>query len=178
MNVRRCRLTAVQRTVIRGRHGGAPTFARQVLTGLILLGLILVSDPLGLRAQRGPTNDQGNAEPAPEETVDTEYDHDAAPRARAVRVRTSINVDGRLDEPVWAEAPPITEFIQEDPAEGEPGTERTEFRVAYDDDAIYIGAMLYDRSPITTRLARRDPRGGDFDYITINLDSYHDHETT
>ena len=120
---------------------------------------------------------QGSTEPAQEETVDAEYDHESAPRARAVRVRASIDVDGRLDEPVWAEAPPITEFIQEDPAEGEPGTERTEFRVAYGDDAIYIGAMLYDRFPITTRLARRDPGSGAFDFITVSLDSYHDHET-
>ena len=154
---------------------GASWFARRVFVGL--LGLILLSTPLSLQAQ-APGSGQESPEPAQEETVDAEYDHDSAARARAVRVRTSINVDGRLDEPVWAEAPPITEFIQEDPAEGEPGTERTEFRVAYDDDAIYIGAMLYDRSPITTRLARRDPGGGDFDYITINLDSYHDHETT
>ena len=50
--------------------------------------------------------------------------------------------------------------------------------MAYDDDAIYIGAMLYDSFPITTRLARRDPRRNDFDHITISLDSYHDHETT
>ena len=87
-------------------------------------------------------------------------------------------MDGRLDEPVWAEAPAITDFIQSNPAEGEPGTQPTEFRVAFDDNAIYIGAMLYDSFPISGRLARRDMGAGDFDYITINLDSYHDHETS
>ena len=160
---------------ITGRCLDLSSLAHRLL--LILLGPILLSSPEGLRAQ-GVGGNQGGPEPAPEETVNAEYDHDSAARARAVRAQTAIDVDGRLDEPVWVEAPPITEFIQEDPAEGEPGTERTEFRVAYDDDAIYIGAMLYDRSPITTRLARRDPGGGDFDYISISLDSYHDHETT
>ena len=169
--------TGDTRTEVRCRSVGVSSLARRIFLGLILLGLILLSIPLGTRAQT-PGSDQGSAEAAPEETVDAEYDHESAARARAVRVRTSIEVDGRLDEPVWAEAPPITEFIQEDPAEGEPGTERTEFRVAYDDDAIYIGAMLYDRSPITTRLQRRDTGAGDFDHITVSIDSYHDHETS
>ena len=171
MVVRRDTLTEVACPCV-----GPSSLALPVFHGLILLALILLSTPLGVWAQV-PEAGQESTEPAPEETVDAEYDHDSAARVRAVRVRTSIDVDGRLDEPVWAQAPPITDFIQEDPAEGEPGTERTEFRVAYDGDAIYIGAMLYDRFPITTRLARRDPGSGAFDFITVSLDSYHDHET-
>ena len=149
---------------------------RDTLTEVLLLALILLSTPPGLRAQ-APGSGQGSPEPAQEETADAEYGHESAARARAVRAQTEIDLDGRLDEPVWAEAPAITDFLQEDPAEGEPGTERTEFRVAYDDDAIYIGAMLYDSAPITTRLTRRDTGSGDYDYITVSLDSFHDHET-
>ena len=153
-----------------------------LLLGLILLGPILLSTPPGLHAQVTGSAQRGT-EPAQDETVDAEavdaeYDHEFAARARAVRTRTSIGVDGRLDEPVWAEAPAITDFIQSNPAEGEPGTQPTEFRVAFDDNAIYIGAMLYDSFPISGRLARRDMGAVDFDYITINLDSYHDHETS
>ncbi len=146
------------------------------LTEVLLLALVLLSTPLGAGAQ-APGPGQGSTKLTPQERIDADYDHDSAPRARAVRAQIAIDVDGRLDEPVWTEAPPITEFIQENPVEGAPGTERTEFRVAYDDDAIYIGAMLYDSSPITTRLTRRDAGSGDFDYITVNFDSYHDHET-
>ncbi len=102
---------------------------------LALVGLPLVVNPPHLRAQAVGAG-QGGTEPAQEVTLNTDYDHESAPRARAVRAQTSIDVDGRLDEPVWAEAPAITDFIQSNPAEGEPGTERTEFRVAYDDDAI------------------------------------------
>ena len=153
-----------------------------ILLGLILLGPILLSTPPGLHAQvtgsaQGGTV-PGQDEAVDAETVDAEYDHEFAARARAVRTQTSIDVDGRLDEPVWAEAPAITDFIQSNPAEGEPGTQPTEFRVAFDDNAIYIGAMLYDSFPISGRLTRRDMGAGDFDYITINLDSYHDHETS
>ena len=112
-----------------------------------------------------------------EDFAQVDYDHELAPKARAVRTRTGIDLDGRLDEPVWTAAPPITEFIQEDPDEGATATERTEFRVAYDDNAMYVGAILHDSNTVTTRLVRRDVGNGDFDYISVSLDSYHDHET-
>ncbi len=112
-----------------------------------------------------------------EEFAQFNYDHELAPKARAVRTRTGIDLDGRLDEPVWTTASPITEFIQEDPDEGATATERTEFRVAYDDNVIYVGAILHDSNPVTTRLVRRDAGNWDFDYISVSLDSYHDHET-
>jgi hypothetical protein len=107
-----------------------------------------------------------------------EYRHDLAPRATATRSSSPIDVDGRLDEPVWTQAAPITQFIQELPLEGQAASQRSEFRVAYDDDAIYVGAMLYDDGPLTPRLTRRDAGRGDFDFFTIALDSFHDHETS
>ena len=55
-----------------------------------------------------------------------------------------INVDGRLDEGAWERAIPITDFTTQEPVEGGVPSERTEIRVVYDEDAIYIGAMLYD----------------------------------
>ncbi len=148
------------------------------LSAYVLAVLLLPFGPRGIGAQV-PRPTEGN----PEARVQTnnaarfDYNHEGAPRARAVRVLTNVDLDGRLDEAVWSEAPPITDFIQEDPAEGEPATQRTEFRVAYDDAAIYIGAMLYDTDRVTTRLGRRDPGRGDFDFITVSLDSFHDHET-
>ena len=150
--------------------------AEVLLFGLFLFGSVLLSPPPGLQAQL-PGSTPGSAEPARPQIV-ADYDHELAPRARAVRTQTSIDVDGRLDEAVWAEAPVITDFIQSNPDEGEPGSQPTELRVAFDDNAIYIGATLYDSFPITTRLQRQDIGAGDFDYIMINLDSYHDHETS
>jgi hypothetical protein len=150
--------------------------AKVLLLGLILFGSHLLSMPPGLRAQL-PGSTPGSAEPARPQIV-ADYDHESAPRVRAIRTETSIDVDGRLDEAVWAEAPAITDFIQSNPDEGEPGSQPTELRVAFDDNAIYIGATLYDSFPITTRLQRHDIGAGDFDFIMINLDSYHDHETS
>jgi len=105
------------------------------------------------------------------------YTHAAAPTAGALRLQQPIAVDGSLNEAAWSRAAPISELLQTVPLEGMPITERTEVRFLYDDVAIYVGARLDDRSPVTTRLARRDAGLGDSDRFVVMLDSYHDHET-
>ena len=96
----------------------------------------------------------------------------------AVRVTTPPKIDGVLDDSVWQLAAPATDFIQRDPQEGKPGSEKSEVRVLYDDDALYFGCMYYDREPekIVARLARRDDEV-ESDEASIRLDSYHDHQT-
>src|SRR5690606_16201275 len=93
-----------------------------------------------------------------------------------VRTSEAIAVDGRVIEFAWTSAPVITEFTQTDPNEGAPVSQRTEVRILYDDEAIYIGATLHDDGPIRSRLARRDALG-DSDVFSVVLDSYHDHQT-
>ena len=69
-----------------------------------------------------------------------------------------VNIDGRLSEAFWSLAVPIEGFRQKDPEEGESATERTEVRIAYDADALYIGVMAFDRSPddVVARVMQRD----------------------
>ncbi len=99
------------------------------------------------------------------------------PTVRAERLAGAIHLDGILDEAAGAQAAPATEFIQFDPLEGQPVSERTEVRVLFDDHAVYVGAMLYDRSPVSTRLGRRDGFLMDSDQFVISFDSYHDNRT-
>src|SRR5215831_1493761 len=63
---------------------------------------------------------------------------------RAVRLASPVTVDGVLSEPAWQEGGAFTALVQRDPTEGAAPSQRTEVRIAYDDDAIYIGARLYD----------------------------------
>src|SRR5689334_16775502 len=56
----------------------------------------------------------------------------------------NIDIDGRLDEAAWKETPAFTGFVQRDPDEGKPTTERTIVRFLYDDRALYVGAELRD----------------------------------
>ena len=104
--------------------------------------------------------------------------HSETPAVGAVRVSTSIQIDGMPDEAAWAAATPMTVFTQIDPFEGEPVSQPTDVRFLFDDDALYIGGRFYDSGPIMTRLARRDAGVSDSDLFTVSIDSYHDHQTS
>lgn len=90
----------------------------------------------------------------------------------AERVRGSITIDGLLREADWQRARPIDDFVQFDPNEGEEPTERTVVLVLYDDNALYIGAVLYDSNPrgIVGQLSRRD-RPTHADRFEVLIDS-------
>src|SRR4051812_5918977 len=87
------------------------------------------------------------------------------PVAHATRTSSAIHLDGKLDEPAWRTAPVTDDFTQIDPEEGKPASQRTEVRVLYDDDALYVGVRLHDSGPITARLGRRDMNLGDSDWF-------------
>jgi len=101
----------------------------------------------------------------------------AVPTAVAVRRSTAIVLDAKLDEDAWKTATPITDFRQVDPDEGQPASQRTEVRFLFDDDALYIGAKMYDLeggNGVITRLVRRDG-SFDSDFFELVIDAYHDH---
>ena len=88
-------------------------------------------------------------------------------------------LDGRLDDPVWQQAAPISEFTQVEPEDGAAPSEETDVRVAYDGAALYVGARMYSVDPegVTGRLGRRDSYTSS-DLFTVAIDSYHDHRTS
>jgi hypothetical protein len=84
---------------------------------------------------------------------------DADGRVTVRATRAEIDVDGRLDEPIYRSIAPLTEFIQQLPDEGAPASERTEAWVFFDDDNVYVSARLYESFPESERVAnemRRD----------------------
>ena len=89
-----------------------------------------------------------------------------------------MQIDGRLDEAPWREAPAASEFRQRQPAEGEPASERTEVRFLYDDEALYIGARMFCPHPekIISLTTRRDVASNS-ERIIISLDTYRDRRT-
>ncbi|HET7790410.1 MAG TPA: DUF5916 domain-containing protein [Gemmatimonadales bacterium] len=100
------------------------------------------------------------------------------PAMTAVRVPRPPAMDGRLDDPLWSQAVPVTDLRQSDPHEGAAVSESTEVRILYTDDALYIGARLFDREPgkIAHHLGRRDSFTQSDDFRVL-IDSYHDHRT-
>jgi hypothetical protein len=94
---------------------------------------------------------------------------------QAVRLTGSVVVDGLLSEPIWQTAPMVFGFLQRQPNEGSPATQETFVRIAYDDQALYIGADMMDAHPdsIVARLSRRDNHENE-DFFALAIDSYHD----
>jgi hypothetical protein len=99
--------------------------------------------------------------------------------ATAIRaIPSAPSIDGMLDDEAWLSAPVISDFIQRDPDEGEPATERTEAKILYTDNALFVGIRAFDSraSEIKANLTRRD-EWSPSDWISIMIDSYYDRRT-
>ena len=86
-------------------------------------------------------------------------------------------VDGVLDEPVWRDAAIFDSFTQQEPTDGAPATERTEVRILYDAEHIYIGVRAFDSNPdgvIATEMRRDSPQLLEEDNFQIILDTFRD----
>lgn len=95
------------------------------------------------------------------------------PVMTAVRVSDNPHIDGKLDDPCWAQALPVSEFTQFLPDYNSKPRQRTVVRIVYDDNAIYVGAMMYDTAPdsILHQLGNRDD-DLNADIFTIGFDTY------
>ena len=147
----------------------------RIITGLRLLCVLAALGQFFLpdlaHAQDGSALQSDAAEPAVPEKV--------GKALRAFRITDGApRVDGRLDEEVWGVADAIADFVQEEPDNMAPPTERTVIQIAYDDRYIYVAVRCYDREPslITAGLGRRD-NFPPTDRISIGFDPRHDHLT-
>jgi hypothetical protein len=132
---------------------------------LLFPGYLVAQDPPDLAVS-------GTAAEPPEESVPGEV--------RAVRFQAAApEIDGRLDDDAWIDAPALTGLLQKDPVEGAAPSESTEVRFVYDDRALYVGFRAFDREPdrIYGRLVRRDQRATT-DGFSLFIDSYYDHRTS
>lgn len=100
------------------------------------------------------------------------------PRLEAAPVLHPVRIDGFLDEVDWQQASPARDFRQAEPTEGATPSQRTEVRVLYGDNALYVGARMFDTQPssIQRTLGRRDAFN-QADWFTVSLDGYHDRKT-
>jgi len=110
--------------------------------------------------------------------ADTTIKADPLREVKAVRRQGEFKLDGLLEEKFWQEAPAANGFKQTWPKEGQQASESTVVRIAYDDEALYVGITCYDSKPdeIRRRLTRRD-RSTEADFVQIAIDSYHDKQT-
>jgi hypothetical protein len=96
----------------------------------------------------------------------------------ALKINTPIKIDGILDEAAWQKAAIADSFIVNFPTFGVPAKQNTQVRVLYSDQAVYIGAYLYDDPKlIRKQLTSRDGESRqDIDYFSVFFDTYNDNQ--
>lgn len=93
-----------------------------------------------------------------------------------LRISSNITLDGKLTEPEWQQTPAETEFMQTGPVPGTDPSEKTEVRILYNDEYLYVGITCFDSKPdklIRVELERDFPIGND-DGTAVILDTYND----
>ena len=149
----------------------------------LLLGALALAPPLARAAADGT---EGAASAATEATVprmpqggeQPPTGPRAAPVASAARRSGDVVIDGDLDEAAWQQAAVQRGFVQREPHAGRPPMFDTEFRVLYDDGALYVGVRAHDPQPSLIRglLTRRDVDSSS-DWLSLKIDTYHDRRT-
>jgi hypothetical protein len=103
------------------------------------------------------------------------------PHVQALRLEEAdrLVIDGVLDESVWQRAAPATDFLQRDPNNGAPATERTEVRVAFDGNRLVLGVICLDSEPdrLLGNQMQRDQQFSGDDRFMWSLDPYLDGRT-
>ena len=129
-------------------------------------------------APSGPpvtTSDDGP--PPPESPEVIRRDAEGRASIRAVRISTPLRVDGVLDEAVYAGTRSIDGFVQQEPREGEPTTERTEVWIFFDDRNIYVAARCHDSHPermVVNEMRRDNMNIYQNENFTVAFDTFHD----
>ncbi len=130
-----------------------------------------------VRAQAGGVDEAA----APRVPIDPE----AAPRPsfsalslKSLPSSTEMKIDGILDEPEWQRAPVATDFTTTLPRPGFQPAEPTEVRIMYDDDFVYVGAIMFDSEPerLTSPSLEQDFSTHDSDMFMVVLDTYLDRQ--
>jgi len=132
---------------------------------MVLLAAALLAARPALAQQIASTPARAGTAGAPQRTL----------RAAAAN---EIRVDGRLDEAAWATAAAAGDFVQQSPNDGSAATERTEARVLFDGENLYVGMRMHDAHPdsIMAQLTRRDQES-ESDGARVFIDSYNDKRT-
>jgi hypothetical protein len=100
-----------------------------------------------------------------------------APTVKAYRAAQPVRIDGRLDEEIYRSTPAITDFVQQEPDEFKPATEKTEAWIFFDDDHVYVSAKNYESYPerrVANEMRRDTAQLRQNDTFGVLFDTFHD----
>ena len=141
------------------------------------LVLASASSAIGQSASEPDAPFSFSGPPAPSAPSVINRDVDGQATVRAVRVTAPLRVDGRLDEAIYGSLPSIGDFIQQEPVEGPPATEKTEVWLLFDDEALYVSFRLWESRPdnLVANEMRRDSNNiFQNDHVAFLIDPFYD----
>jgi hypothetical protein len=115
--------------------------------------------------------------PAPVPPAMVARDEQGRVTMRATRLTDPIVLDGRLDERLYRDVSPVGDFVQQEPQEGAPATEKTDVWVTFDDEAVYVTARMWesDKSKRVMSDMRRDTFNlYNNDHFAVLFDTFYD----
>ena len=149
--------------------------------GLVLCALCLSQPAAGQTASSAAPTRTRSAPlapaPAPVPPATVSRTPEGAVTIRAVRIPEAVKIDGRLDESYYREIPSFGDFIQQDPVEGAPSTEKTEAWIFFDDANIYVSVRCWDSHPereIANEMRRDSNNIIQNENVTVIFDTFHD----
>ncbi|MGE0594470.1 MAG: DUF5916 domain-containing protein [Vicinamibacterales bacterium] len=165
----------------RRQYRAQPAISRGALAFVLTLARVAVPLPDAVAQEVAPAV----AAPAPQSPTQAPVIQGVAPpgarTVQAERLEQSERVvlDGVLDEPVWQRAVPAGDFVQREPINGEPATERTAVRLAYDASRLLLGVHLFDSQPqgVLANQMQRDESFGIDDSFAWAIDTFMDGRT-
>ena len=158
----------------------APQAARCAARGLLAVALVAGLPGTGAAerpgaAQEPPVRLFGPPPPVPPAVITR--GPDGGVTARAVRVDEPLRIDGRLDEPVYTRVRAMSDFIQNDPVEGAPASEKTELWILFDRDNVYVVARCWESRPdlvMASEMRRDNTRIVRDDNFAWSFDTFYD----
>lgn len=150
---------------------------RSAASATIAAVLIMLGVAVSGEAQMPPPNALRPMAAADSSTAMASRDADGHLVVRALRLRERVVIDGKLDESVYAQYQPASDFVQAEPQYGEPATERTEVWVFFDDRAVYIGIRCFDSAPdqwSSIDMRRDTPGTAQGETVSVALDTFND----
>jgi Domain of unknown function (DUF5916)/Carbohydrate family 9 binding domain-like len=96
----------------------------------------------------------------------------SATALEALRINEPITLDGKLSESAWARAKVFDEFYESMPKEKIAASVKTEVRMLYDSQALYVGIRAFDpqADKITAPFVRRDKVFGTQESFVVWID--------
>jgi hypothetical protein len=134
--------------------------------------------PIVSASAQGPA-DSSSARANPFDTPESTVARDNAGHVtvRATRVTDPITLDGVLDDGAYQRIRPIDGFLQQEPHEGQPATQKTDVWLLYDDTNIYIAARCWSTDPsriVANEMRRDSPANFQNDNFAVLFDTFHD----